>query len=242
MSAEILHIIQTHIPNIDQQLTDYIVAVLNSDSYSSAEEVREAVGEVLDSCLNDAFNKSTSAKINIDDICSEFFHILNANNDDSDDDHQKLQQPVNLGSMTSGFDVANDNWQSIWTVSKEMESKVDQKKLQKAEEKLKQKAEKRETNSEERTIPAQNMEASASQMISKKSSKMESAGVNKTKDIKIENFDISFGSQILLQNAQLNLSKICFICENYSLIIINFQVTANGMGCVDETELANRLF
>lgn len=210
--SDILPLIHYYIPNIDQQLSDYIVAVLGSDTFSSPEDVYEAVGEVLQSCINDAFDKSNSPERDVDNICNKLFEILNVNGvQNGDEDEQKLLQPVNLSSMNAGFDNGTENWKSIWTSSKEVESKVDQKKLQKAEEKLKQKAEKRDTGVDEKVIPITNMEASASQVISKKTTKMESAGVNKTRDVKIENFDISFGSHVLLQNAEINLSKFnCF--------------------------------
>lgn len=49
--------------------------------------------------------------------------------------------------------------------------------------------------------------ASASQMTSKKDSRMETkGGVNKTQDIRIENFDVAYGDRVLLQGADLTLA------------------------------------
>ena len=48
--------------------------------------------------------------------------------------------------------------------------------------------------------------ASASQVISKKDNKMESKGVSRTMDIRIENFDVSFGDRVLLQGADIVLA------------------------------------
>lgn len=49
--------------------------------------------------------------------------------------------------------------------------------------------------------------ASASQMTSKKDSRMETkGGVNKTQDIRIENFDVAYGDRVLLQAADLTLA------------------------------------
>ncbi|OTF76765.1 hypothetical protein BLA29_009547, partial [Euroglyphus maynei] len=87
-------------------------------------------------------------------------------------------------------------------------SKVDQNKLRKAEEKLKQKAERRDgvgPSTTENTTTS-NVQASASQSLSKKANRQEETGTNRTKDIKIENFDISFGSHVLLQGANLSLN------------------------------------
>lgn len=49
--------------------------------------------------------------------------------------------------------------------------------------------------------------ASASQMTSKKDSRMETkGGVNKTQDIRIENFDVAYGDRVLLRGADLMLA------------------------------------
>lgn len=49
--------------------------------------------------------------------------------------------------------------------------------------------------------------ASASQMTSKKDSRMEGkGGVNRTQDIRIENFDVAYGDRVLLQGADLTLA------------------------------------
>src|SRR5699024_7644806 len=105
-----------------------------------------------------------------------------------------LMQPVYLRKATAEEEV----WKSIWSATKQVQSKVDAKKLRKAEEKLKLKAQRRDDIVDPSTTTITSVEASASQSLSKKSVKLENAGVNKTKDVKIENFDISFGSNILL--------------------------------------------
>lgn len=92
--------------------------------------------------------------------------------------------------------------------------KVDAKKLEKAEAKLQQKLEKRtgDVNSTKQPAnsngvnPSQDM-ASASQMISKKDNRLEAkSGVNRTQDIRIENFDVAYGDRVLLQGADLTLA------------------------------------
>lgn len=89
--------------------------------------------------------------------------------------------------------------------------KVDAKKLEKAEAKLQQKQEKRvnELGSANRNniINPGIESASASQMTSKKDSRMETkGGGNKTQDIRIENFDVAYGDRVLLQGADLTLA------------------------------------
>lgn len=93
------------------------------------------------------------------------------------------------------------------------QQKVDAKKLEKAEAKLQQKQERRivnEQGSASRINTANHSvesAASASQMTSKKDSRMETkGGVNKTQDIRIENFDVAYGDRVLLHGADLTLA------------------------------------
>lgn len=90
---------------------------------------------------------------------------------------------------------------------------MDAKKLEKAEAKLQQKQEKRivnEQGSAARVNTANNAaesSASASQMMSRKDSRMDTkGGINKTQDIRIENFDVAYGDRVLLRGADLMLS------------------------------------
>uniref|UniRef100_A0A8C7V6X0 ABC transporter domain-containing protein n=1 Tax=Oncorhynchus mykiss TaxID=8022 RepID=A0A8C7V6X0_ONCMY len=84
---------------------------------------------------------------------------------------------------------------------------VDARKLEKAEAKLKQKQGRRnERDSQKTTSPLVLEEASASQASSKKDSRVDLSGKNRTYDIRIENFDVSFGERSLLQAAELSLS------------------------------------
>lgn len=91
--------------------------------------------------------------------------------------------------------------------------KVDAKKLEKAEAKLQQKQERRIVNEQgsasriNTANHASESSASASQMTSKKDSRMETkGGMNKTQDIRIENFDVAYGDRVLLQGADLTLA------------------------------------
>ncbi|XP_020711475.1 ATP-binding cassette sub-family F member 3 isoform X2 [Athalia rosae] len=100
---------------------------------------------------------------------------------------------------------------SIWVTTRDDGSKVDAKKLEKAEAKLQQKLEKRvgDSGAVNRNVNASMAleTASASQMTSKKDSRMEGkGGVNRTQDIRIENFDVAYGDRVLLQGADLTLA------------------------------------
>lgn len=84
---------------------------------------------------------------------------------------------------------------------------MDAKKLEKAEAKRQQKAEKRsEVPRAPQNVTPLLQTASASQVISKKDNKLENKGSNRSADIRIENFDVSFGDRVLLQNADLILA------------------------------------
>uniref|UniRef100_A0A452TI93 ATP binding cassette subfamily F member 3 n=1 Tax=Ursus maritimus TaxID=29073 RepID=A0A452TI93_URSMA len=67
------------------------------------------------------------------------------------------------------------------------------KKLEKAEARLKAKQERRSEKDTLKTSPLVLEEASASQAGSRKESRLESSGKNKSYDVRIENFDVSFG-------------------------------------------------
>ncbi|TWW76664.1 ATP-binding cassette sub-family F member 3 [Takifugu flavidus] len=102
---------------------------------------------------------------------------------------------------------------------------VDAKKLEKAEAKLRAKHERRNEKDSQRPCsqlrnPAVEQdqthslscvlsvleEASASQASSKKESRVDQSGKNRSYDIRIENFDVSFGERCLLQGAELSLA------------------------------------
>uniref|UniRef100_A0A671TG04 ATP-binding cassette sub-family F member 3 n=1 Tax=Sparus aurata TaxID=8175 RepID=A0A671TG04_SPAAU len=84
---------------------------------------------------------------------------------------------------------------------------VDAKKLEKAEAKLKAKHERRnEKDSQKGSSPLVLEEASASQASSKKDNRVDQSGKNRSYDIRIENFDVSFGERCLLQGAELSLA------------------------------------
>lgn len=101
----------------------------------------------------------------------------------------------------------DDDPSSIWIVKRESNTIVDQKKLQKAEAKLKAKQEKRAQEDEPiNEIRGRQIDnASACQSSNKRESKLEASGINKSRDIRIENFDLSYAERVLLKEAELSL-------------------------------------
>lgn len=161
--------------------------------FSSREDVYEAVGEIL--CGID----SSASNADIDKICEEFYKVVKVNS--TNDDKKTLDTPLQIAEMEATNNPGEGDVNSIWMNTKSDQSKVDQKKLGKAEAKLQQKLEKR--TDIRVVVPNQQLQtATTSQVISKKGK----SDADKSMDIKIENFDLAFGEKMLLQNANLLLA------------------------------------
>nr|CAH7739535.1 unnamed protein product [Callosobruchus chinensis] len=116
-----------------------------------------------------------------------------------------LNAPVHLANMLDNNDSGIDDVKSIWMMKRDETLKVDAKKLEKAEAKLQGKQDRR--TKETKTVAAPKLEtATASQVTSKKESKLEAKGNNRTQDIRIENFDVAYGDRVLLLGADLTLA------------------------------------
>jgi ATP-binding cassette, subfamily F, member 3 len=113
----------------------------------------------------------------------------NGNNSSS----KVLNAPVNLADMANSK-AETEEMKSIWVVTRDDTLKVDAKKLEKAKAKIQQKQEKRNDFKVVYNPPVLQT-ASASQVISKKENKLETKGTNRSMDIRIENFDVSFGDR-----------------------------------------------
>lgn len=126
-----------------------------------------------------------------------------------------LDQPVTLGNaLGTRKDFDDGPAPSMWTRPKDEElvscpyhhhtmlynlinpffplQKVDSKKLERAEAKL---LAKNQVKKEKTIANSGIVNATASQVLNKKDTRMEAKGTNNCKDIRIENFDISFGDR-----------------------------------------------
>lgn len=155
----------------------------------------EKLSDLVEIVLNVVFFRS---------LCDQFLGLMQKGKVRSTG-RKILDAPVNLGSIVGQFENGDTEHKSIWVVSRDDSLKVDSKKLEKAKAKLEQKKEKRQEVKVPTVVPVL-QEASASQVISKKDNKLESKGTNRSMDIRIENFDVSFGEKVLLQNADLTLA------------------------------------
>uniref|UniRef100_A0A0L8FJ18 ABC transporter domain-containing protein n=2 Tax=Octopus bimaculoides TaxID=37653 RepID=A0A0L8FJ18_OCTBM len=122
-------------------------------------------------------------------------------------EHKVLNSPIQIGSLSLNTNVQTVEPQSIWLTKKENVSQVDQKKLEKAEAKLQKKNEKRasQTTTVKKVTNGNCELASASQQLNRRDTKMDAAGSNKSYDIRIENFDVSYGEKSLLIDASIHL-------------------------------------
>ncbi|XP_003701268.1 ATP-binding cassette sub-family F member 3 [Megachile rotundata] len=198
-------------PTIDDDLYQYVEGILDSskDDFEDGDEVYEAIGQVLHEVEEKPENE-------IRQICIKLLEMLKGGSNGENEERRKngvnkvLNAPIHLGTMAATSEAQVEQIKSIWVTTRDDGMKVDAKKLEKAEAKLQQKQEKRNNNeSSGRINPVYcSIEsASTSQMTSKKDSRMENkGGVNKTQDIRIENFDVAYGNRILLQGADLTLA------------------------------------
>ncbi|CAL1679356.1 unnamed protein product [Lasius platythorax] len=206
--------IRNQFPTIDDDLYQYVEGILDSskDDFEDGDEVYEAIGQVLHEVADKSENE-------VRQICVRLLEILKGSSNNDDMDRRKngvnkvLNAPVHLGALAATLESQVEQIKSIWVTTRDDAMKVDAKKLEKAEAKLQQKQEKRIVNEQgsasrvNTANQAAESAASASQMMSKKDSRMETkGGVNKAQDIRIENFDVAYGDRVLLHGADLMLA------------------------------------
>ncbi|XP_069328947.1 ATP-binding cassette sub-family F member 3 isoform X3 [Eulemur rufifrons] len=138
-------------------------------------------------------------------VCQRMYNTLRLAEPQNQGNSQVLlDAPIQLSKITENYDCGT---KLPGLLKREQSSTVNAKKLEKAEARLKAKQEKR---SEKDTLKTSNPlvleEASASQAGSRKESRLESSGKNKSYDVRIENFDVSFGDRVLLAGADVNLA------------------------------------
>ncbi|XP_037010727.2 ATP-binding cassette sub-family F member 3 isoform X1 [Artibeus jamaicensis] len=200
--ATCAEILRSEFPEIDGQVFDYVTGVLNSGSadFESVDDLVEAVGELLQEVSGDSKDDAS-----IRAVCQRMYNTLRLAEPQSQGNSQVLlDAPIQLSKITENYDCGT-NLPGL--LKREQSSTVNAKKLEKAEARLKAKQEKR---SEKDTLKTSNPlvleEASASQAGSRKESRLESSGKNKSYDVRIENFDVSFGDRVLLAGADVNLA------------------------------------
>ncbi|XP_004406837.1 PREDICTED: ATP-binding cassette sub-family F member 3 isoform X2 [Odobenus rosmarus divergens] len=194
--ATCAEILRSEFPEIDGQVFDYVTGVLHSGSadFESVDDLVEAVGELLQEVSGDSKDDA-----GIRAVCQRMDEPQTQGNS-----QVLLDTPIQLSKITENYDCGT---KFPGLLKREQSSTVNAKKLEKAEARLKAKQEKRsEKDTLKTSTPLVLEEASASQAGSRKESRLESSGKNKSYDVRIENFDVSFGDRVLLAGADVNLA------------------------------------
>ncbi|XP_021250130.1 ATP-binding cassette sub-family F member 3 isoform X1 [Numida meleagris] len=197
-------ILRSEFPELDGEVFAYVTGILHNSGadFESVDELVEAVGELLQEVSRDGKDERA-----IREVCQRLFNCLQLDEARAQRCSQVLlDAPIQLSQITDGYDASTDLLPGL-LLKRGQTSMVNAKKLEKAEAKLKAKQDKRmERDSVKSSGPLVLEEATASQAASKKETRMESSGKNKSYDVRIENFDVSFGERVLLAGADLNLA------------------------------------
>ncbi|XP_005383403.1 PREDICTED: ATP-binding cassette sub-family F member 3 [Chinchilla lanigera] len=200
--ATCAEILRSEFPEIDGQVFDYVTGVLHSGSgdFESVDDLVDAVGELLQEVSGDSKDDA-----GIRAVCQRMYNTLRLAEPQSQGHSQVLlDAPIQLSKIAESYDC---DLKLPGPLKREQSSTVNAKKLEKAEARLKAKQEKRSEKDMQKTSTALVLEeASASQAGSRKESRLESSGKNKSYDVRIENFDVSFGDRVLLAGADVNLA------------------------------------
>lgn len=218
--------IAQQIPNIDPTISEYSVGYLNHAArqyFSEAEESNplvdalEAVTEMLVSASGDFSDQNAIA---IRNLVEKFITRLNDANAIDGERRQmpfaakKLDQTIQVSSqrnISSTLGLSNGAVDLEATAGRKIESKVDKKKLEKAERKIRAKQDKK---------IMKNVEYEASRLLDQPTEaqsyeefymqvnplQLGADAQSKSKDIKVDGFDISIGGKRILTDTSLTLA------------------------------------
>lgn len=220
--------IRAQIPNIDPVLSEYSVGYLTHAANSFATDsdpnvlspLQEAAASVSALLLSASGDLSPQNETSIQNLVEKFISRLNATNGTDSEQRQmapsarKLEQAIHVGSQrnistTLGLAGAAVDLESA--NSRKVESRVDRKKLEKAERKLRAKQDRKEFK---------NVEYEASRLLNEPDEaqsyeefymavnplQLGSDAASKSKDIKIDSFDISIPGLRILTDSSLTLA------------------------------------
>ncbi|KAF7713075.1 ABC transporter ATP-binding protein [Penicillium ucsense] len=222
MEAEL----QSKIPGLDRVITEYSVGYLthasnlyveDANTQSPLSEAAETVTELLVSASGDFSTKNRDA---ISSLVEKFISSLSSANGADSEKRQmpmtakRLDQTINVGSqrnMSSTLGLSGTTVDLESANARKVESRVDKKKLEKAERKIRAKQEKKQMKT---------VQYEASRLLNQPDETMSyeeffmavnplqlgSDSQSKSKDIKLDNIDISISGQRILTDAQLTLA------------------------------------
>jgi ATP-binding cassette subfamily F protein 3 len=222
MEAEL----QSQIPGLDHVITEYSVGYLTHASRAYVEDanapspVAEAADMVTELLVSASGDFSAQNEEAIRNLVEKFISSLSASDGVDAERRQmpfaakKLDQAINVGSqrnMSSTLGLAGGNVDLESVGTRKMESRVDRKKLEKAERKIRAKQEKKQMKT---------VQYEASRLLNEPDATMSyeeffmavnplqlgSDSQAKSKDIKLEGIDISVGGNRILSEASLTLA------------------------------------
>ncbi|KAG2176464.1 hypothetical protein INT43_005704 [Umbelopsis isabellina] len=212
-ATEISSLIQKSVPEADDAVLEYITGYLEGNDFADDDE--DGIAEVVRPMLLDVGGDEQE----VDKLCERLTQILSVNSKSADQPKaalNKLAQPINMASQshlsaTAALTKENVDLQAVR--GRTVQSQVDASKLRKAEAKIAAKMAKRQAKSN------MSVEYEASKLIKDNEQKaLEEAykmynpildytsTKGKSKDIKLENFDISFAGKRILTDANLTLA------------------------------------
>ncbi|XP_020671424.2 ATP-binding cassette sub-family F member 3 isoform X2 [Pogona vitticeps] len=204
MAASCADILRREFPELDGEMFDYVTGVLHSGSsdFESVDDLFEAVGELLQDVSRDSKDDE-----DIRAICQRMYNTLHLDSENVQANRQLLlDAPIQLSQITDSCESGLEMLPGL-LLKRDQNSMVNTKKLEKAEARIKAKQiKKQERDATKSGNPLVLEEATASQAASKKETRLETSGKNKSYDVRIENFDVSFGERVLLTGADLNLA------------------------------------
>lgn len=224
MEAEI----REQIPNVDPVVSDYSVGYLThaSNAYTPDAEpttlspLTEAAAAITALLVSASGDRSRENETSIRNLVEKFISRLNAANGVDGERRQqapstrKLEQSFQVGSqrnISSTLGLASGNVDLESAGSRHVESRVDRKKLQKAEQKLRAKQDKKvfkNVEYEASRLLEQPTEAQSYEEFFMAVNPLQLGGdaQPKSKDIKVDGFDISISGKRILSDASLTLA------------------------------------
>ncbi|KAI8139427.1 P-loop containing nucleoside triphosphate hydrolase protein [Fennellomyces sp. T-0311] len=205
-------LIRRAVPDADDAIIEYIDGYLNENEFG-ADDDEDSIADFVKPILLDAGGEETK----INNLCDELTAMLLKKSKDSGKSAQtsrKLDQVITIGNQSGVSATARLGSTGVeldHVSGKRVQSQVDQKKLRKAEEKLANKIAKRQQKT--------NMKIAyeASKLLDEQKALQEeyklynpildyTSTKGKVKDIKIDNFDISFAGRRILTDASLTVA------------------------------------
>ncbi|KAI8644847.1 P-loop containing nucleoside triphosphate hydrolase protein [Parasitella parasitica] len=203
-----IQLIREAVPGVDNAIIEYIDGYLRENDF---EDDEDAITDFVKPILIDAGGDETK----IDELCEHLSALLQEN--------QKNSAPVKLSKLENSFTMSSQSGLSATaslgrgtvdlehTSGHRIQSQVNQEKLRKAEAKIAAKMAKREEKSNMK------VQYEASRLLDEQKKLQEEYKLynpvldytttkGKNKDIKIENFDISFAGRRILTDANLTVA------------------------------------